>query len=267
MQAAETEWAFRVVCSTVTTPTAIAEEDRSVRRLRPLLLLSLLLVAAVLLPGSGRADNPVLNATVGPGFSIGIKNAAGVAVSRVQPGTYTIHVRDLSDEHSFHLAGPGVDKATDIPGTGDVDWTVTLVDGTYSYKCDAHPTTMRGTLNVGAAPPPTPKLNGRVGPGKSISLKTAAGAAVKTLAAGSYVLTVRDATKFDNFHLLGAGVNRRTGVKFRGTVKWKVTFRAAKTYTVRSDAHRKLRRTFKTTAKLTPPPPPPPIVGSRARVR
>lgn len=228
----------------------IAEEDRFVRKLRPLLLLPLLLLAAVLLPGSGRADNPVLNGTVGPGFTISIKNAAGLAVSRVLPGTYTIHVRDLSAEHSFHLSGPGVDMATEIATTGDVDWTVTLVDGTYTYLCDAHPTSMRGTLRVGAAPPPVPKLNGRVGPGKTLSLKNAAGAKVKSLAAGAYALTVRDVTKVDNFHLLGAGVNKRTGVKFRGTAKWKATFKAGKTYTIRSDPHPKLRRTFKAVAKL-----------------
>jgi len=225
------------------------EEGSSVSKLRPLLLFPLLL-AAVLLPGSGRAADPVLMAKVGPGFTISIANAAGVKVTRVLPGSYSIQVRDLSPEHSFHLTGPGgVDKFTDITGTGTVTWDVTLVNGTYTYLCDAHPTTMRGTLKVGAAPPPVPKLSGKVGPGKTISLRTAAGTAVKTLTAGAYELTVRDSTTKDNFHVLGASVNRKTGVTFRGTRTWTVTFRAGKTYTVRSDATAKLRKTFKVKPK------------------
>ena len=213
---------------------------------RPLLLLPLVL-AAVLLPGSGRAADPVLKAKVGPGFSISIANAAGVKVTRVPAGTYSIDVSDLSAEHNFHLKGPGgVDMATDVATTGEVTWSVTLVDGTYTFFCDAHPGTMRGTLAVGPAPPPKPKLTGRVGPGKVISLRTAAGATVKSLRAGTYRLTVRDATKADNFHLLGRAVNKKTGVKFKGSVTWTVSFKAG-SYTVRSDASKKLRRTFKVT--------------------
>ena len=235
------------------------------RKLRLLLLLPFLAYAAFLLPASGRADTPVLKAFVGPGFTIGIRNTSGVAVTRVAPGTYTIDVSDLSSLHDFHMTGPGgFDMSTTVDGTGTVTWSnVTLVAGNYAYHCDAHPTQMTGVLHVGAAPPAKPKLTGKVGPGKAISLKTAAGAAVKTIPAGSYALTVRDLTKVDNFHLLGPGVNKRTGVKFRGTAKWTATFRVGKTYTVRSDAHASLRRTFKVTAKLSPPPPPvPPAPGA-----
>ncbi len=212
-------------------------------QLRPLMLLPLVL-GAVVLPGSGHAADPMLRGSVGPGFTISIANAAGVKVTRVLPGSYTIEVRDLSAEHSFHLTGPGVNMATDILGTGTVTWNVTLVDGTYTFRCDAHPTTMRGTLNVGVAPPPPPRLSGRVGPGKVLTLRNAAGAAVKSLKAGTYRLSVRDATKVDNFHLLGKSVNKRTGVAFKGSVTWTVRFKPGR-YTVRSDADRRLRRTFK----------------------
>jgi len=215
-----------------------------VTAVRPILVLPLVL-AAVLLPGSGHAADPVLKAKVGPGFSISIANAAGVKVTRVPAGTYSIDVSDLSAEHNFHLKGPGgVDMATDVATTGNVTWSVTLVNGTYTFVCDAHPGTMRGTLAAGPAPPPKPKLTGRVGPGKVISLRTAAGATVRSLKAGTYRLTVRDATRADNFHLLGKRVNKKTGVSFKGSVTWIVTFRAG-IYTVRSDASRKLRRTFK----------------------
>lgn len=214
-----------------------------------LLLLVPLVLAAVLLPGSGRAADPVvLKGIVGPGFSITIRNASNQVVSRVLPGDYTIQVDDRSVEHNFHLSGPGVDMRTAVETTGTQTWNVTLVDGKYTFKCDVHVTQMRGVLNVGAAPPPTPKLKGRVGPGKAISLKTASGATVKRLKAGTYKVSVKDATRVDNFHLLGPGVNKKTGVKFRGSVSWKLRFRAAKKYTVRSDAHTKLRRTFTATA-------------------
>lgn len=209
---------------------------------RPILLLPLVL-AAVLLPGSGHAADPVLKAKVGPGFSISIGNAAGVKVTRVPAGTYTIDVSDLSAEHDFHLLGPGVDMATNVAGTGDVTWSVTFVNGKYTFVCDAHPGTMRGTLAAGPAPPAPKKLTGRVGPGKVLSLKNAAGTAVKSLAAGTYRLTVRDSTKADNFHVLGKGVNKSTGVKFKGVKAWTLVFRSG-TYTVLSDASKKLRRTF-----------------------
>jgi hypothetical protein len=237
--------------------TSIAEEDRLVRNLRPSLLLSLALAAAVLLPGSGGAARTAttLLATVGPGFSINVKNSAGVGVTRVSPGSYSIEVRDLSPDHNFHLRGPGgVDQMTVVAGTGTVTWDVTLVAGTYSFQCDAHPGTMKGSFRAGVAPP---KLNGRVGPGRTISLKTAAGAVVKSVPAGTYRVAVRDSTKADNFHLLGPGVNNRTGIKFRGSRTWTIAFKAGQKYTVRSDAHPKLlRRTFTVTAKIPPPPPP-----------
>jgi len=48
-------------------------------------------------------------------------------------------------------------------------------------------------------------------------------------------LPVKDLTKSDNFHLTAAGVTKKTGVKFRGTVTWKFNLAAGKG-TYRSDA-------------------------------
>ena len=214
---------------------------------RPLLLLPLVL-AAVLLPGSGRAAEPVvlLKGTVGPGFSIAVRDAQNQAVTRVKAGSYAIQVQDMSIEHNFHFKGPGVDQKTEVETTGTVTWNVTLVDGKYTFVCDAHPAQMKGVLNVGPPPPAPKKLSAKVGPKRTISLKSASGAVVKTLKAGSYKIAVRDATKSDNFHLVGPGVNKKTGVKFRGAVTWTLKLKAGK-HTVRSDAHKKLRRTFKVT--------------------
>jgi plastocyanin len=223
---------------------SIFEEGRFVRQIFPPVLL--LAIAAVLVPGSARpaATGTPLTGTVGPGFSISLKDASGTAVSHLDPGAYTITVQNLNTtmEHDFHLFGPGVDQATPFQ-LGTWTWDVTFTDGTYRFHCDAHPTIMKGSFTVGALPPPAPKLNGKVGPGSTISLKKGS-AMVKALKAGAYKVTVKDSSAKDNFHLIGPGVSKKTAVRGKGTVSWKLTFRAGK-YTYRSDAHKKLKRTFK----------------------
>ncbi len=215
---------------------------------RPLLLLPLVL-AAVLVPGSANSapKGIALTATVGPGFSIRLVDANGGVVRQLDAGDYSITIKNLSpaQEHNFHLTGPGVDRASAFDNT-TVTWDVRLTNGTYNYKCDAHPTQMKGSFHVGPLPPAPKKLNAKVGPKRTITLKTASGGTVKKLKAGAYKISVRDATKTDNFHLVGPGVNKKTGVKFRGTVTWNLKLKAGK-HTFRSDAHKKLRRAFMVT--------------------
>jgi plastocyanin len=202
----------------------------------------LLLLVVAALAGPAAADTTAtLQANVGPGFTISLRDAGGAGVSHLDPGTYTIHVVDQSPEHNFDLTGPGVSKATEIDATGTQDWEVTFADGTYRYQCDAHATTMRGSFTDGAdtTPEVTQKVAGSVGPGTKISL-------ARTAKAGKAILTIRDRTNKDNFHLIGPGVNKKTGVAFTGTVKWTVTLRAG-TYTFRSDAHKTLKGTLKVT--------------------
>ena len=222
------------------------------RNLRPFIIVPFVL-AAVLLPGSAHTASSAtqLFGTVGPGFGIGLRDANGLGVRRLDPGAYTITVDDKSDLHNFHLKGPGsVDKATSVEQLGKTTWNVTLVDGLYTYHCDAHPTQMHGSFRVGAAPPPPVRLNGRVGPGKTISLRRSSGL-VKAIPTAMYKIVVKDATKVDNFHLKGPGVNKRTGVSFKGTKSWTLKL-VTGSYVYRSDAHPKLRRTFKV---LKPPTP------------
>jgi plastocyanin len=214
----------------------------------PIAVTLLAVAAALLIPGaavSRSTQSNQLEASVGPGFSISLKQSDGSVVVHLDPGTYTIHVTDRSEEHNFHLMGPGVDQATDVETTGETTWTVTFTDGTYRYQCDAHPTQMKGKFTAGTVttPPPPPakpkpkKLVGSVGPGHTISMKTAAGTRVKAVKAGSYRVTVRDATSSDNFHLLGPGLSKRTGVEYKGTTNWTVKLRKGKTYRYRSDPH------------------------------
>lgn len=118
-------------------------------------LLAIVFVSLLATAASASADNPTLTGTVGTGDSFTIS----LSPRTTAPGTYTLLVHDRSAIHNFHFFGPGgVDVSTDIEGVGDQSFTVTLVNGTYTYVCDAHPS-MKGTLIVGAVaakPAPTP---------------------------------------------------------------------------------------------------------------
>ena len=219
-----------------------------------LALVAGLAVIGLVLPGAigarSAAPPQPLVATVGDpsaheAFRITLVDANGTKVTHVDPGTYTITVRDFATEHNFHLSGPGVNQATDVGNPEMTTWIVNFGNGTYHYVCDAHPTQMFGQFTSGtvSAPPPPKKLKGQVGPGRRISLRNASGAKVKRLKAGRYRITVRDVTRADNFHLVGSGVNRKTGVKAKSTVTWTVRFKSGPVV-YRSDAHRKLRGSF-----------------------
>jgi hypothetical protein len=196
--------------------------------------------------GAARADNPTLVGTVGTddAFVISLTDAAGAKVAHLDPGTYTLVVHDRSELHNFHLFGPGnVNVSTDVDFVGDKTFTVTLVDGVYHFDCDPHATVMKGAFTVGNATLPATKLTASVGPGRRIALRNASGSSVSFVDAGPVVLTVRDRSRTDNFHLTGPGVNVATGVGFRGTKTWQLTLRAG-SYTYRSDRHRALRGGF-----------------------
>ena len=104
-----------------------------------------------LLPSGSAAANPTLEAIVGPGFNITLKDSNGVNVTHLDPGAYDIHVVDAATVHNFHLSGPGVNEATSLEETQTVTWTVTFTDGVYTFLCDAHPTQMKGAFAVGTA--------------------------------------------------------------------------------------------------------------------
>lgn len=199
-------------------------------------------IAALVLPGATSADNTQLVGNVGPGYSISLQDAAGNPVTQLAPGTYTLLVHDQSNIHDFDLSGPGVKAVTGIEFVGDMTFTITIAQGTYTFVCDAHPTLMHGKFFGGTPPPaPTPPkaITARVGPGKTIAFP-------RSLAHGKYLITVHDLSKTDNLHLKGPGVDRKTGVPFRGTVKWTVTLTAG-TYRVGSDSHKTLVHTVKIT--------------------
>jgi plastocyanin len=209
-----------------------------------LLTLTPVLGAVTLLLATGGGATPAtgeLQARVGPGFTISFTTDAGAPITKLDPGTYTIEVEDESSAHNFHLFGPGVDRSTTVAGEGKETWTVTFKDGTYTYVCDPHSSTMRGSFTVGsgsqgstggsAAITAKTKLVLTSGPGFTITLKTSAGKAVKTMRTGTYTMTVRDRSTMHNAHVVAPGYERKTTVPFVGTQTWKV--RLAKPGTLR----------------------------------
>jgi hypothetical protein len=214
--------------------------------MRILLIAAACAVCLVAAGPTGAADGQLVG-SVGPGFGISLKDSSGVAMKHLDPGTYTLVVHDLSEEHNFHLSGPGVDVATDVTFMGDQTFTITVANGTYNYVCDVHSATMHGLVTAGTTSPPTtttptpapaPKsLTLRVGPGRTL-------AAPARLGKGRYAITVRDASAADNLHLKGPGIDRKTGVGFKGQTRWTVTLKAG-AYRVSSDAHRTLVRTIR----------------------
>ena len=72
------------------------------------------------------------------------------------------------------------------------------------------------------------RLNAVVGPGFNITLKTASGAKVTKLKAGSYTITVKDRSAIHNFALKGPGVTKDSGIMFVGTKTWTVRLKAGK---------------------------------------
>jgi hypothetical protein len=84
------------------------------------------LLAALFLPSAlARADNPRLVGMLGrsDAFAISLSDASGSPVTHLDPATYDVEIHDLSEEHNFHLYGPGVQQATAVGNNEDVVWT------------------------------------------------------------------------------------------------------------------------------------------------
>jgi plastocyanin len=221
---------------------------------RRLLTTTLFLLAASTTVGVAVASGPTLHGSVGPGFSISLKDASGSTVTNPAAGAYELEVEDESEEHNFHLTGPGVDVATTVDEIGKRRFDVTLQDGRYTFLCDPHALRMTGSFTVGTqTPPPGGGTGGggttrppsaavgsrlvlTTGPGFAISLRTAAGKQVTRLRPGAYTVVARDRSTAHNARLAGAGVSKVTGVPFVGTKTWKVVLRKG-VLTFRCDPH------------------------------
>ena len=93
---------------------------------------------------SGSGGGTTLNGSVGPGFDISLDGTDGLTA-----GSYTLAVNDQSDQHNFHLTGPGVDVSTEVSETGEMSFDIELQAGEYKFVCDPHASQMNGSFTVG----------------------------------------------------------------------------------------------------------------------
>jgi plastocyanin len=78
-------------------------------------------------------------------------------------------------------------------------------------------------------------LVGEVGPGYSIEVQKA-GKDLKTIKAGTYRIKVEDKASIHNFHLKGPGLNKKTGIGFKGDTTWTIKLKPGR-YTYQCDPH------------------------------
>jgi hypothetical protein len=92
---------------------------------------------------------PVLNGTVGPGYTITLKKS-GKLVKTLKTGSYTFVINDKSNIHAYSLDGPhGFAKDfTKIPFVGKKTVVVKLKAGKYKYYCPNHESMMFAHFTV-----------------------------------------------------------------------------------------------------------------------
>ena len=78
-------------------------------------------------------------------------------------------------------------------------------------------------------------LVGEVGPGFSIEVKKA-GKDLKTIKAGTYKIKVEDKASIHDFHLFGPGLNKKTGIGYKGETTWTIKLKPGR-YTYQCDPH------------------------------
>ena len=93
---------------------------------------------------SGSGGGTTLNGSVGPGFDISLDGTDGLT-----PGSYKLVVNDQSDQHNFHLTGPGVDVSTEVGEVEEESFDIELQAGEYKFVCDPHASQMNGSFTVG----------------------------------------------------------------------------------------------------------------------
>ena len=111
-------------------------------------LIAVVAVVATNAPGQ-RMTTPTLNGTVGPGFTITLKQN-GKTVKTLKAGSYKFVIADKASIHAFALDGPhGFAKDfTTVAFTGTKTMTLKLKAGSYKYYCPPHETTMFGHFKV-----------------------------------------------------------------------------------------------------------------------
>ncbi len=126
--------------------------------------LALVALAAVT-PATAGPRPKTLIGTVGTmgnpnAFEIGL-TLDGKPVKKIPPGTYVVRIVDKSAIHNFHLLrgkasvkGTNVatkksgNVASTVPAKTGASFRVKLTKGTYTFLCDPHASSMKGTFKV-----------------------------------------------------------------------------------------------------------------------
>jgi copper binding plastocyanin/azurin family protein len=128
--------------------------------MRRRLLLLIVLGAGVLafVAQTQAMSAPKLTGTVGPGFTISLRDATGKKVTKLKAGKYTFVVTDKSSIHNFVLEKPLPKKKgkpafeKDITNVGQTIknkvFTVTLTKGKWEVYCAPHEDMMKQKFTV-----------------------------------------------------------------------------------------------------------------------
>jgi hypothetical protein len=117
------------------------------------LLITGVIAGAMLIPvvGSSAMTTPKLTGTVGPGFTILLKNANGQKVRTLEAGKYTFVVNDKSAIHNFVVekSGGKFERAiTTVAAKGTKTVTLTLTRGKWEVVCEPHEDAMHQDFTV-----------------------------------------------------------------------------------------------------------------------
>ena len=105
--------------------------------------------AALTLAVSAQAAPTKLVGTVGPGFTISLKTTTGKRVSTLPRGSYSLTIKDRSDEHNFAMRGPGANRSlTGVDFVGTKTVSLKLGTGRFTFVCTPHSDDMRGGFGV-----------------------------------------------------------------------------------------------------------------------
>jgi copper binding plastocyanin/azurin family protein len=100
---------------------------------------------------------PKLTGTVGPGFTISLKDATGKKVTKLKAGKYTFVVTDKASIHNFVIEKPLPKKKgkpafekdiTEVGFTGKKTVTITLTKGKWEVYCAPHEDTIKQKFTV-----------------------------------------------------------------------------------------------------------------------
>ena len=98
----------------------------------------------------GAMSAPKLTGTVGPGFTISLKDSTGKKVTKLKAGKYTFAITDKSSIHNFELKKGKFKKVfTSVGFQGKAkNVTLTLGKGKWTFYCRPHEDSMVGTFTV-----------------------------------------------------------------------------------------------------------------------